>query len=72
MHAAWHQAACSERIRGRSRLVDAHGTRAAADMRHRERHQLEIEEEENSRIFITDHQAWLVREGIDKCTPASS
>ena len=72
MHAAWHQAACPERIRGRSRLADAHGTRAAAGMRHRERLQQEIEEEETSRIFITDHQAWRVREGIDKCTPAIS
>ena len=55
MHAAWHQAACPERIRGRSRLADAHGTRAAAGMSHRERLQQEIEEEETALIFITDH-----------------
>ncbi len=34
-------------------------------MRHRERLPHEVEEEENSCIFITDHQVWLVREGID-------
>jgi|ETNmetMinimDraft_29_1059903.scaffolds.fasta_scaffold37119_1 hypothetical protein len=28
--------------------------------------QCEMEEEETPRLFVTDHQAWLVREAIDK------